>query len=95
MDSRTGPHAARFSRAALGLPVIESIGDLADWLSLTTSELDWFADLKGLGYKPGNPRLRHYNYRILPKRSGGIRLTESPKPRLKELQRRILGSGSV
>ncbi|HEY1218210.1 MAG: reverse transcriptase family protein [Bryobacteraceae bacterium] len=72
------------------LPVIESVGDLADWLSLSVGELEWFADLKGLGYKLRIPKLQHYRYRILPKRSGGIRLTESPKPRLKELQRRIL-----
>ncbi len=72
------------------LPVIESVGDLADWLSLGVGELEWFADLKGLGYKLRIPKLEHYRYRILPKRSGGIRLTECPKPRLKELQRRIL-----
>jgi RNA-directed DNA polymerase len=72
------------------IPVIESVGDLADWLSLRTAELEWFADLKGLGYKLRKPKLHHYHYRILPKRSGGVRLIESPKPRLKELQRRIL-----
>lgn len=72
------------------LPVIESVGDLADWLSLSTAELEWFADLKGLGNKLRKPKLQHYHYCILPKRSGGIRLIESPKPRLKELQRRIL-----
>jgi hypothetical protein len=72
------------------LPVIESVGDLADWLSLNTNELEWFADLKALGNKLGKPKLQHYHYCILPKRSGGVRLIESPKPRLKELQRRIL-----
>jgi RNA-directed DNA polymerase len=72
------------------LPVIESTRDLADWLSLSVEELDWFADLKALGYKLPKPRLHHYHYRILPKRSGGFRLMECPKPRLKELQRRIL-----
>jgi RNA-directed DNA polymerase len=72
------------------LPAIESSGDLAVWLSLTIGELDWFADLKGLGYKIREPKLQHYHYYILPKRSGGFRLTERPKQRLKELQRRIL-----
>jgi hypothetical protein len=64
--------------------------ELAEWLSLSATELEWFADLKALGYKLRNSKLQHYRYRILPKRSGGIRLTECPKPRLKELQRRIL-----
>ncbi len=71
-------------------PAIESAGALADWLLLTTGELDWFADLKGLGYRKACPQLTHYHYRILPKRSGSIRLIEAPKPRLKELQRQIL-----
>ena len=72
------------------LPVIESVGDLAAWLSLSPAELEWFADLKGLGNKLRNPKLQHYHYRILLKRSGGVRLIESPKSRLKDLQRRIL-----
>lgn len=72
------------------VPAITSQGDLADWLCLSTAELEWYADLKGLCAKLENPRLRHYHYRILAKRAGGIRLTESPKPRLKELQRRVL-----
>jgi len=72
------------------LPAIETLGDLADWLCLSPDELEWFADLKGLGNKLHNPKLQHYHYRMLPKRSGGIRLTEAPKPWLKELQRRIL-----
>jgi RNA-directed DNA polymerase len=72
------------------LPVIESVGDLAAWLSLSPAELEWFADLKGLGDKLRNPKLQHYHYRILLKRSGGVRLIESPKSRLKDLQRRIL-----
>jgi len=79
-------------RAAQGwdLPIIESVGDLAEWLSLSTDDLEWFADLKGLGNKLRNPKLQHYHYSIRPKRSGGVRLIEMPKPRLKELQRRIL-----
>jgi hypothetical protein len=75
---------------AWGIPVIESVGSLADWLQLNVSDLQWFADLKGLGYKSRNPLLGHYHYRILPKPFGSIRLIEAPKPRLKQLQRQIL-----
>ena len=75
------------------LPVLETIGDLAAWLECEPGELDWFADLKGLLSRRGaSPRLRHYHYRVLQKRSGGQRLIEAPKPRLKEIQRRILTS---
>ncbi len=73
------------------VPAIESVGALADWLLLTPGELEWFADLKGLGYRRKNrPQLRHYHYKILAKRSGNFRLIEAPKPRLKEMQRQIL-----
>lgn len=72
------------------VPAIESVGALADWLWLDYGELDWFADLKCLGYKNRDPKLRHYCYRLFPKRSGGVRLVESPKRRLKKLQREIL-----
>ena len=69
------------------LPAIETVGDLARWLSLHRSELEWFADLRGLGSRLRNPKLQHYWYRIQSKRSGGVRLIESPKSKLKELQR--------
>jgi RNA-directed DNA polymerase len=72
------------------IPVIESAGALAEWLLLYPSELDWFADLKGLGSKNSRSRLNHYHYRVLGKASGATRLIEAPKPTLKELQRRIL-----
>lgn len=73
-----------------GVPVIESVGALADWLWLEYGELDWFADLKGLTSKNSDPKLRHYCYRLFPKPSGGVRLVESPKRRLKKVQREIL-----
>ncbi len=72
------------------LPVIESVAGLADWLWLKFGDLDWFADLKQLGFKELAPRLRHYRYRALSTSSGGVRLIESPKRRLKKLQREIL-----
>lgn len=72
------------------LPVLESVGDLAGWMSLYPEELLWFADLKGLLSKTRQPRLKHYHYRVLTKRSGALRLIEVPKPTLKELQRKIL-----
>jgi RNA-directed DNA polymerase len=72
------------------VPPIASVGSLAEWLGLTVGELEWFADLKGLAYKRRIPRLQHYCYRVLFKQSGSIRMIESPKPRLKALQRQIL-----
>jgi RNA-directed DNA polymerase len=86
----TPPQKMLPARTAWDVPAIESTGDLAKWLGLNPGELRWFADLKELGYKQAEQRLQHYHYRIVAKRSGNIRLIESPKPRLKDLQRQIL-----
>jgi hypothetical protein len=72
------------------IPAIESPAALADWLCLAPGELDWYADLKGLCGKCHAPRLQHYRYRPLIKRSGGLRLIEAPKANLKAMQQRIL-----
>ena len=88
----TGPQRMQPVPAAAewDIPAIESVGALAHWLHLSESELEWFADLKGLGSRRCDPRLGHYHYRVLSKKSGSIRLIEAPKPRLKEIQRQIL-----
>ncbi len=72
--------------SAWGLPAIESAGQLADWLCLSTGELDWLADLRGMNCGA----LENYQYRAEPKRSGGVRLVEAPKLRLKAAQQVIL-----
>ena len=72
------------------IPKIETAAALAEWLGVDIGYLQWFSDLKGLGYKINRPKLRHYYYRILTKESGNIRLIEAPKQALKKLQQRIL-----
>lgn len=88
----TEPMRMRPARAALGwgVPAIATTGELAAWLGLGVGELDWFADLRGLGYKNNVPPLAHHHYRILAKDSGSVRLIEAPKTRLKKLQQKIL-----
>jgi RNA-directed DNA polymerase len=72
------------------IPAITSMGELRDWLNLTTGELEWFADIKGLNRRSKSSALAHYRYSIVSKRNGDVRLIEAPKPRLKQLQRIIL-----
>ncbi len=72
------------------LPSLCSVDALAEWLGVSVGDLEWFADLRTLEFKQNPGRLRHYNYRVLAKRFGRIRLVEAPKPRLKAIQRRIL-----
>jgi hypothetical protein len=72
------------------VPAITTPAELAKRLGLTLAELDWFADLQRRERtQPAGP-LRHYVYLWQSKRNGSSRLIESPKPRLKTLQRRIL-----
>lgn len=67
----------------------ETFDDCAQALDLTPGELDWFADVRGWNRR-AEPPLRHYRYHWIPTASGGVRLLEQPKPRLAELQRRVL-----
>jgi hypothetical protein len=69
----------------LALP---EVGALARLLDVDTGELDWFADTRGLERRVGEP-LRHYRWSAMPKRDG-VRLLAAPKPRLKEIHRRLL-----
>jgi RNA-directed DNA polymerase len=91
-DWLTGPQRMQPVSAAQNwpIPLIESVGAMANWLHCTVGELEWFADLKGVTAKRCDPRLCHYHYRLLSKKSGTLRLIESPKPRLKQMQRQIL-----
>ncbi len=74
----------------LDVPQLATPGDLEAWLDLTMSELQWFADAKDRHRRTSVPLLQHYAYAFAPKRFGPPRLIESPKPRLKAIQRRIL-----
>jgi len=75
--------------ASLSLPHLPTQGDLARWLGASATELDWFADRwrrDGIT----DERLRHYHYRWVTKKSGGMRLIEIPKERLRSVQRQVL-----
>lgn len=72
------------------VPDLPTTGELAAWLGLSDGDLDWLADRKGFGRSARDARLLHYQWRWVPKRTGGVRLLESPKARLKALQRQVL-----
>jgi RNA-directed DNA polymerase len=75
---------------SVDVPAVCTTQQLAEWIGVTSLELDWFADLKGYSRNASAEALCHYRYRILAKRFGAVRLIESPKPRLKSLQRHVL-----
>lgn len=70
------------------LPQLSTISDLAQWLSLTITELDWFTD-RWRREASTPEQLNHYRYDFRQKRQGGLRLIEKPKVRLKQIQRKI------
>ena len=72
------------------MPNLPTVGDIAKWLNLESPQLDWFADVGGRNIRADDERLSHYAYKWVAKRSGGFRLLEIPKSRLRALQRRIL-----
>ncbi len=67
---------------------LDDLGDLMRLLDVDSGELAWFADVRSME-RDCAPPLRHYRWRTLPKRDG-VRLVAAPKPRLKEIQRRLL-----
>jgi hypothetical protein len=72
------------------VPALPTSVDVAQWLQLTPSELDWFADVRGLSSRLGPGALHHYSFEWRRKKRGGYRLLEAPKSRLKAFQRRVL-----
>ena len=76
--------------ASWQVPAITSPAGLAGFLELEPAELDWFADCQARERSAAVEPLRHYRYRWVAKPSGSRRLIEAPKPRLKQLQRRLL-----
>ena len=81
------PHPAA---EAWQVPVLCTPRQLADWLGLAPTQLEWFADLRQWETRQQRPKARHYHYRPLTKRAGSVRMIEAPKPRLKQLQRQLL-----
>jgi hypothetical protein len=77
----------RGALAACALPSLPTTRDLADWLGIAPGDLEWFADLRRMNSEAGP--LAHYRYRWIDKRTGK-RIVEIPKPRLKELQGKVL-----
>jgi hypothetical protein len=82
------PEPTAMGRARWPVTELGDVRALANLLDIDTGELAWFADTRGLERHVSEP-LRHYRWTAFPKREG-VRLVAAPKPRLKEMQRRLL-----
>ncbi|MGR3909575.1 reverse transcriptase family protein [Burkholderia sp. SR8] len=76
--------------AGADVPQWPTCGDLASWLGVSASDLDWLADRWRVDARGSDSPLHHYTYAGYDKRRGGCRLIERPKGRLRDAQRRIL-----
>ena len=70
------PVATTFASA---IPDLPSVGALAEWCGQLVGLVDWLSQ----------HRKDHYRVSSMPKRSGGLRILESPRARLKAIQRTI------
>ena len=69
------------------LPDLAALAQLAE---LAPTELQWYADLRGMQRTAGREALRHYRYSWRPSARRPARLIEAPKDKLKLIQRRVL-----
>lgn len=83
-------HFSEFAPLTTSVMPFDTVRDVAEWLGISLRELDWFADRRQLESKRQISRSRNYLYRWIPKSDGRYRLVEAPKPRLREIQRRLL-----
>jgi RNA-directed DNA polymerase len=72
------------------VPPASNLVELAELLELDVRQLEWLADTRRFLRRATSPRLGHYHRLWMPKRSGGYRLLETPKPRIKLVQQRVL-----
>ncbi len=77
-DSTGGPAPVPVARP---LPSLPTPAAMADWLGLTRTQLDWFADLFHADAWPGKPeKFAHYRHRWVPKRSRSATAPAPPPP---------------
>lgn len=72
-----------------GLPVFHTPEGLAEWIGLPLNKLAWLVHRFSSG-RPDSVERAHYHFTWRKKRSGGMRLIESPKQTLKHVQVKIL-----
>jgi hypothetical protein len=76
--------------ARFGLPMLRTPEDVAQWLGVPVGTLAWLTHRCDEANRPASPRTSHYHYSWVRKVSGGWRLIEAPKRRLRDAQEQIL-----
>lgn len=84
----THMHVPPLGLDGLDIPQLDHAEALVHWLGMSLADLDWFTAWPALRRDAPLQR-QHYAFAIQPKRTGGMRLIESPRARLKAVQARI------
>lgn len=85
---RWQPVPTQIARAPWPVRPLGDLGALCGLLDVDAGELAWFADVHSLERRSAEP-LRHYRWHVQAK-PDGVRVVAAPKPRLKQIQRRLL-----
>jgi hypothetical protein len=72
------------------VPPLGDVGRLATWLGVSIDHLAWFADRGSFERTAADERLRHHHRRWVTSAGGSVRLLETPKRELKDMQRQVL-----
>ncbi|SMG29391.1 reverse transcriptase family protein [Agreia pratensis] len=82
--------AASMAPTSLAVPSIAGLGELADFLEVLPSQLDWLTDTVHWNRRTPRGRLHHYGYDWLVRPGRTPRLLEVPTPRMRRVQRLVL-----
>uniref|UniRef100_UPI001C1DF684 reverse transcriptase family protein n=1 Tax=Arthrobacter sp. H5 TaxID=1267973 RepID=UPI001C1DF684 len=69
---------------------LNDLADLTRLLGLTPDQLDWFSDTRHWNRRASSGSLQHYRYEWRARAGRVPRLLEVPRPRLREVQRKVL-----
>jgi hypothetical protein len=81
---------ARMAPTSTAVPSIAGLGELADFLEVTSGQLDWLTDTAHFNRRSPRGRLHHYSYDWLVRPGRSPRLLEVPTPRMRRVQRHVL-----
>jgi RNA-directed DNA polymerase len=72
------------------VPSIAGLGELAEFLGVSSGRLDWLSDTAHWNRRTQRGRLHHYSYDWLVRPGRAPRLLEVPTPRMRRVPRRVL-----
>ncbi len=84
------PAPVRMRPSRFPVPHLDDLADLARFLDLDPARLDWLADVRGMQRRAPHGPLHPYRYRWVQRSGRPPRLLETPLPRLRAVQRRLL-----